>query len=97
GLEDAAGVGVLQTEADLDAEEADAHVPDRPHRQARPRGARHLAFSGQDGGGVLHQRGFLPSGTKRMAWPPPGARFSVSVSAAVTSRGSMTRYSRVPR
>ena len=34
-LEDAAGVGVLQAEADLDAEEADAHVPDRQAGQAR--------------------------------------------------------------
>ena len=38
GLEDAAGVGVLQAEADLDAEEADAHVPDRQAGQARAAG-----------------------------------------------------------
>jgi hypothetical protein len=35
GLEDPTGVGVLQAEADLDAEEADAHVPDRQAGQAR--------------------------------------------------------------
>ncbi len=40
GLEDAAGVGVLQAEADLDAEEADAHVHDRQRRQARADGQR---------------------------------------------------------
>jgi hypothetical protein len=35
GREDAAGVGVLQREAKLDAEEAEAHVPQLPERQAR--------------------------------------------------------------
>jgi hypothetical protein len=32
-LEDAADIGVLQREAELDAEEAEAHVPDLPERQ----------------------------------------------------------------
>src|SRR5690606_26221475 len=35
GLEDAADVGVLQGESELDAQEAEAHVPDLPERQAR--------------------------------------------------------------
>ena len=35
GLEDAADIGVLQREAELDAEEAEAHVPDLPERQLR--------------------------------------------------------------
>src|SRR5205823_3776906 len=35
GGEDSAGVGVLQREAELDAEEAEAHVPQLPERQAR--------------------------------------------------------------
>jgi hypothetical protein len=33
--EDAAGIGVLQREAELDAEKAEAHVPQLPERQAR--------------------------------------------------------------
>jgi hypothetical protein len=35
GLEDAAGIGVLQGEPELDAQEAEAHVPDLPERQTR--------------------------------------------------------------
>src|SRR5690606_26935877 len=35
GLEDAADVGVLQREAELDPEEPEAHVPDLPERQLR--------------------------------------------------------------
>src|SRR5690606_12563321 len=38
GLEDPADVGVLQREAELDAEEAEAHVPDLPERELRLRG-----------------------------------------------------------
>ena len=35
GLEDAADVGVLQRESELDAEEPEAHVPDLPERHRR--------------------------------------------------------------
>ena len=37
-LEDPADVGVLQREAELDAEESETHVPDLPERHLRPPG-----------------------------------------------------------
>ena len=63
GLKDPADIAVLEGKADLDAEEAHAHVPDRE-----------LAEAGSDptdeSGTVIdcgHVRRPLPIGTKRMA------------------------------
>ena len=40
GGEDPAGVGVLQREAELDAEKAEAHIPELPERQPGLGGSR---------------------------------------------------------
>ena len=72
-LEDTAHVRILQREADLDAEEAEADVPQPDEPLARPPPGR------------SHRRRALAAGaTKRIASPPPGASAIVSVSPFFT-------------
>jgi hypothetical protein len=75
GLEDAADVGVLQGEAELDAEEAEAHVPDLPETECRF--ALQVTAHGQS------------SARKRTAAPPPGARRNERTSPFRAGRSSI--------
>ncbi len=70
GLEDAADVGVLQRESELDAEEAEAHVPDLPERQFGF--AVHVQFPWCDGSGAMcrPRTSARLSGPMAPPWPP---------------------------
>jgi hypothetical protein len=72
-LKDPAHIRVLQREADLDAQEAEADIPQPGKSLARPPPC------------LAHRRlAFLPGATKRIASPPPGASAMLSVSPFFT-------------
>src|SRR6185436_10466038 len=83
--ENPADVGILQLEAELDSEESEAHVPDIPERDV-----------GSHQSGRRREGHCLPRAAKRIACPPPGASFNVSVSLLVTARVSISIKTGLP-
>ena len=86
GLEDPAGVGVLEREPELDAQKAEAHVPDLPEAEQRSLFGLHYLLTIN---GVLHLMAIVENGE----WKRLTARRSILVSEYCDAR---TLYSLGP-